>query len=156
ALFETPRQFRKWRPTLGDAYTVHGASYVRPPAAPIQLDRLLAADEVFTWRGHDISCVNTPGHSPGGMCYVLRGGDKACAFTGGIMHDGARMTNWYDTEWDYGFAKGLDALIQSVDRLEKLDLATAFPVQGPVIEKADEQLKAYHAKLVAFRPDYVR
>ena len=39
ALLETPREFRKWRPKLGDAHTVHGASYVRPPAAPIKLDR---------------------------------------------------------------------------------------------------------------------
>jgi glyoxylase-like metal-dependent hydrolase (beta-lactamase superfamily II) len=156
ALFETPLQFRKWRPTLGDAYTVHGASYVRPPSAAIKLDRLLAADEVFNWRGHEISCVSTPGHSPGGMCYVLRKGDQACAFTGGIIHDGAKMTNWYDTEWDYGFGKGLDALIESVQRLSNLKLSTAFPSQGPSIQNASEQLEDYHRKLVAFRPDYLR
>lgn len=156
ALFEKPLDFRKWRPTLNDQYTVHGASYVRPPAAAIKLDRALAADEVFTWRGHEITCVSTPGHSPGGMCYLLRKGDRTCAFIGGLMHDGAKMSNWYDTEWDYGFAKGLDALIDSVERLEKLNLSVAFPSQGPLIERASEQLKTYHAKLVAFRPDYLR
>ena len=156
ALFETPLQFRKWRPTLGDAHTVHGASYVRPPATAIKLDRLLADGEVFTWRGHDITCVSTPGHSPGGMCYVLRKGDQACAFTGGIMHDGARMTNWFDTEWDYGFGKGLDALIASVERLGALKLSWAFPAQGPAIQNASQQLKTYHHKLVEFRPDYLR
>lgn len=156
ALFETPLQFRKWRPTLGDAFTVHGASYVRPPAAAIKLDRLLAADEVFTWRGHEITCVSTPGHSPGGMCYVLRNEGRACAFTGGVIYDGARMSNWFDTEWDYGFAKGLDALIESAQRLSTLDLTDAFPSQGPSIQTACQQLKDYHRKLVAFRPDYIR
>lgn len=166
ALFETPLQFRKWRPTLGDQYTVHGASYVRPPAAPIKLDRLLAAGETFTWRGHEIVCVGTPGHSPGGMCYVLRKkgpaaegtatGGRSCAFVGGIVHDGAKLSNWYDTEWDYGFAKGLDALIDSVNKLSELNLAWAFPAQGPSLAGAAEQLRAYHAKLVAFRPDYLR
>jgi len=130
ALFETPVQFRKWRPTLGDAHTVHGASYVRPPAAAIKLDRALADGELFTWRGHEITCVSTPGHSPGGMSYVLRNGDRACAFTGGVMHDGARMTNWFDTEWDYGFGKGLDVLIESVQQLSTLKLSSAFPAQG--------------------------
>ena len=156
ALFESPLQFRKWRPQLNDQYTVHGASYVRPPSYAIKLDRGLAAGEVFTWRGYEITCVSTPGTSPGGMSYVLREGDRACAFTGGVIHDGARMTNWYDTEWDYGFAKGLDALTESVQRLRELKLTCAFPSQGPSIENAGKQLDAYHEKLVAFRPDYLR
>lgn len=156
AMFETPMSFRKWRPTLGDAHTVHGASYVRPPHAPIKVDRLLADGEVFTWRGHEITCVTTPGHSPGGMTYVLRDKRQACAFSGGLIHDGARMSNWYDTEWDYGFGKGLDALIESVDRLIKLDLSWAFPSQGPPIANVQQQLKTYHQKLVDFRPDYLR
>jgi glyoxylase-like metal-dependent hydrolase (beta-lactamase superfamily II) len=155
-LFESPLQFRKWRPTLNDKYTVHGASYVRPPANAIKLDRLLDAGDVFRWRGFDITCVNTPGTSPGGMSYVLRRGDQTIAFTGGVVHDGARMTNWYDIEWDYGFGKGLDTLIESVQRLRDLKLAIAFPSQGAVIRDANEVLGTYHAKLVAFRPDYLR
>lgn len=155
-LFETPLNFRKWRPTLGDAHTVHGASYVRPSAIPIKLDRTLSGGEVFKWREHEITCVSTPGHSPGGMCYVVRRGDKSAAFIGGVMHDGSKMSNWYDTEWDYGFAKGLDALTESVRNLTTLKLATAFPAQGPVIESATEQFEGYHRKLVAFRPDYIR
>jgi glyoxylase-like metal-dependent hydrolase (beta-lactamase superfamily II) len=155
-LFENPVSFRKWRPTLNDAYTVHGASYVRPPAKPIKIDRFLAADEVFTWRGHEITCLSTAGHAPGGMCYVLKKDGQTCAFTGGIMHDGAKLTNWYDTEWDYGFAKGLDALTESVKRLIDVKPMIAFPSQGPVIDKAEEQLARYHQKLVDFRPDYLR
>lgn len=155
-LFETPLQFRKWRPTLGDKYTVHGASYVRPSSIPIKLDRLLDPDEVFQWRGFEITCVATPGTSPAGMSYVVRRGGQTVAFTGGIVHDGARMTNWYDVEWDYGFGKGLDTLIESVQKLRDFKLAWAFPAQGPVIRDADEQLGKYHAKLVAFRPDYLR
>ncbi|MGC3972408.1 MAG: MBL fold metallo-hydrolase [Pirellulales bacterium] len=52
SLFETPSTFRKWRPKLGDQYTVHGASYVRPPAEPIRLDRTMADGETF-------SCAST-------------------------------------------------------------------------------------------------
>lgn len=155
-LFETPLQFRKWRPTLNDKYTVHGASYVRPPANAVKLDRLLEAGEAFRWRGFEITCVDTPGTSPGGMSYVLKRGEQTVVFTGGVVHDGARMTNWYDIEWDYGFAKGLDALIDSVQRLRDLKPAVAFPSQGPVIRNAAEQLATYHKRLTAFRPDYLR
>lgn len=155
-LFETPVQFRKWRPTLGDKYTVHGASYVRPSAVPIKLDRMLESDEVISWHGFEIKAISTPGTSPGAMSYLLRRGDKTVAFTGGVMHDGARMTNWYDIEWDYGFGKGLDTLLESVRVLRDLKLDTAFPSQGPVIRSANDQLNKYHARLTAFRPDYLR
>ncbi|MBN8625580.1 MAG: MBL fold metallo-hydrolase [Planctomycetes bacterium] len=155
-LFETPRAFRKWRPKLGDQYTVHGASYVRPPAASIKLDRPLADGETFSWRKYNIGCFATPGHAPGGMTFILRSGDETAAFSGGLMHDGSRFSNWYDTEWDYGFAKGLDALTASVERLAKLPLTDAFPSQGPVIAEAQSQFQKFHERLVAFRPDYVR
>lgn len=155
-LFETPQEYRKWRPKLSDLYTVHGASYVRPTADGFKLDRLLTDGEVFEWRGRKLTCLSSPGHSPGGMVYVLRDGDRACAFSGGVMHDGARLTNWYDTEWDYGFGKGLDALIASVDRLAGLKLDWAFPSQGPPIADAASQFQRFHEKLVAFRPEYLR
>ena len=156
ALFETPNAFRKWYPKLTDPFTVHGASYVRPPRNAIKLDKALEPDAVFTWRDFEIRCLATPGHSPGGMSYAIRRGDTSCAFTGGVMHDGAKMVNWFDTEWDYGFAKGVDALTTSVEKLitQKLDLA--LPSQGPPIRKADGQLKTYRAKLATFRADYVR
>ena len=151
-LFENPTQFRKWNPRLGDKYSVHGSSYVRPPSQPMKVDRWLVADDVFEWHGRQIQCFSTPGHSPGGMSYLLD--DKA--FIGGVMHDGAKMTNWFDTEWDYGFAKGLDALIASVDKLIAQAPKTAFSAQGPVITDATAQLKSYQAKLSDFRPDYIR
>ncbi len=155
-ILENPLSFRKWNPRLGDKYSVHGASYVRPPAAPVKIDRVLADGEVFTWNGFELTCVSTPGHSPGGMSFVIKHEDHTLAFTGGVIHEGAKMTNWFDTEWDYGFAKGLDALIASVQKLTALGIETALPSQGPVIREATKQLEAYHQKLVDFRPDYVR
>ena len=156
ALFETPTAFRKWHPLLRDKYAVHGSSYVRPPAESVKVDRWLADGETFEWRGHSIRCLGTPGHSPGGMSYVMEREGKTSVFLGGVMHDGAKMTNWFDTEWDYGFGKGLDALIDSVEKLAALEPVKAFSAQGPVIENATAQLKDYHRKLTEFRPDYVR
>ena len=152
AFFETPNDFRKWDPRLSDKYTVHGASYLRPPSTAVKVDRWLAGDEGFEWRGHKLTCASTPGHSPGGMSYVM----DNVVFIGGVMHDGAKMTNWFDTEWDYGFAKGLDALIESVDHLTGIAPRIALASQGPIITDAPSQFKAYRKKLAEFRPDYVR
>ena len=151
-LLETPAEFRKWNPRLRDKFSVHGSSYVRPPARALKVERWLGDGAVVEWRGRAIRCVSAPGHSPGGMAYLL--GENL--FLGGIMYDGARMTNWFDTEWDYGFAKGLDALIESVGKLAALKPALAFSSQGPLIREAASQLQSYLEKLTDFRPDYLR
>ena len=156
AFLETPNQFRKWFPRNNDKFTVHGSSYLRPPQSAVKVDRWLVANETFVWRGRKLRCLTTPGHSPGGMSYVLPDGNGSCAFIGGVMHDGSKLSNWFDTEWDYGFAKGLDALIESVDKLAALSPRIALPAQGPVIRNATDQLKTFHKRLTEFRPDYVR
>ena len=156
ALFETPNEFRKWHPRLGDKFTVHGSSYVRPPAVPVKVDRWLVTDDVWEWHGRSIRRLSTPGHSPGGISFVIQRGDQSLFFTGGLIHNGAKMTNWFDAEWDYGFAKGIDALTASVDKLITLAPKSLFPSQGPVIQDATKQLQTYRDKLIAFRADYVR
>ena len=155
-LFEQPTEFRKWFPKLDDKYSVYGASYARPARQPIQLDQTLAPDQTFVWRGREIQCLDTPGHSPGSMTYVLRQSGLAVAFTGGVIHDGAKMTTWFDTEWDYGFAKGVDTLTKSVELLIAQKIDRALPSQGPVILDSQSQLETYRQKLVAFRASYVR
>ncbi len=156
ALFEKPTEFRKWFPTLGDTYSVYGASYARPPRNPIPLDQALESGKVFAWRGREIQCLDTPGHSPGSLTFVIRKGGKVTAFTGGVIHDGAKMTTWFDSEWDYGFAKGIDTLIKSVELLIEQKLDLALPSQGPAILNPQVQLENYRQKLTAFRQSYVR
>lgn len=154
--FETPNELRHWHPRLSDKFTVHGSSYLRPPGQSVKIDRALSDGDTFTWHDLALTCISTPGHSPGGMSFMLKQGDRTLLFSGGIMHDGSKMTNWFDTEWDYGFAKGLDALIATVGRLNELSPDAAFPSQGPVILNATAQLKTYQERLTHFRPDYVR
>lgn len=155
-IFEKPTSYRKWFPKLGDKYSVYGASYARPHRHPLKLDKSFVDGDVFKWRSWEIRCLDTPGHSPGGMSYVVRRNSKTIALTGGIIHDGAKLTNWFDSEWDYGFAKGLDALIDSVDQLIQKKPNLVLPRQGPVIKNPAAQLPSYHAKLKAFRPHYLR
>ncbi|RPJ38676.1 MAG: MBL fold metallo-hydrolase, partial [Planctomycetaceae bacterium] len=156
ALFEEPTKFRRIKPTLGDAYTVHGASYVRPPIAPIHLDRTFKDGDVFTWKGRQFRCVDTRGNSPGGMSYLLKAGDHWIAFSGDVMLDGARMHTWFDTEWDYGFAKGLYELISSASMLQSFRPARLLPSHGEILTSPETQLQEYQRKLRRLAELYVR
>jgi glyoxylase-like metal-dependent hydrolase (beta-lactamase superfamily II) len=156
ALFERPTEFRKMNVRLGDRFTVHGASYVRPWIESIPLDRALRDGETFNWRGHELVCLPTPGTSPGAMTYRLRINGHWLGFSGGVMLDDARMHTWFDTEWDYGFAAGIRALRGTVARLSDLEFTALLPSHGPVVREPDRQLRAYAEKLDRLERLYVR
>ena len=95
------------KPDLFDPFTVHSSSYLRPSIRPIRLDRGFNRVDTFTWHGHDIACIETHGNSPAGMTYLIRHGDRNYAMSGDLMVDGARMYDWFDSEWDYCFGRHL-------------------------------------------------
>ncbi len=57
------------------------------------------------------------------------------------------MHNWFDTEWDYGFAAGIYAMHESAGLVESFDPALVLPSHGPVIRDAKPQLREYRDKL---------
>ena len=156
SFFERPINFRKIKPSLGDAYTVHGSSYVRPPIRPIKVDHVFQNMDEFSWHGNEFWCINTRGNSPGSMSYMLKKDGKWIAFSGDVMIDGAKMHTWFDTEWDYGFASGIYALFNSVSLIESFRPSLMLPSHGDVIRNPLEQLREYQRKIRELERYYVR
>ncbi len=147
ALFEHPAEFRKPRPMLEDPFTVYGASYVRPPVQPIAIDRAIEKMDAFPWHGHDIRCLETKGNSPGSMSYFLAQDGRWLAFTGDVMLAGARMHNWFDTEWDYGYASGIYALYSSAALISDFGPALLLPSHGLAVKDPARELSEFEGKL---------
>jgi glyoxylase-like metal-dependent hydrolase (beta-lactamase superfamily II) len=156
ALFENPLSFRKMRPTLNDPFTVYGASYVRPPTQPIPVERAFARMDDFSWRGREFWCVHTGGNSPGHMSYLLKLNGRWMAFTGDLMLDGAKMHAWFDTEWDYGFGKGLYEMGNSAAQIAGYDPALLLPSHGPIVRQPRTTLQDYIRKLRQLADLYLR
>ncbi len=89
------------------------------------------------------------------MAYAIEMNGQRLAFSGDLMHEGAKLVTWFDSEWDYGFAKGLDTLIASVDQAIQQRFDLLLPSHGPLIEQP-KQLEQYAIKLRTFRDSYVR
>ena len=156
ALFERPAEFRKLEVSLGDAFTIHGASYVRPPIAAIPLDRAFATNDTLVWRGREFRCTDTRGSSPGGMSYLLKLTNGVAAFSGDLMLAGAKLHTWFDSEWDYGFAAGIRALRASAARLAGGEPAWLLPSHGPVVWEPQSELRQFGDKLASLEKLYLR
>ena len=67
------------------------------------------------------------------MSYLLREDGRTIAFTGDVMLDGAKLHTWFDTEWDYGFAAGIQALRKSVESTPRQVVSASVIEQANVI-----------------------
>ncbi len=156
-LFEKPMDFRKTMPSLGDRFSVYGASFVRPWIKPIPLDRTLKPSEVLEWHNLQLRCIDSRGHSPGALSYAVQSGDQRIVFSGDTMRDGSQWVTWFDSEWDYGYGEGLKALIESVGRLINEKPTILLPSHGPIIDKDPlGQLTTYKQRLEKLLKLYVR
>src|SRR6476620_347618 len=90
------------------------------------------------------------------MTYLLRENGRTLAFTGDVMLDGAKMHTWFDTEWDYGFAAGIQALRKTVATLTDSNPTWLLPSHGPVVRDPKGQLRSFAEKLERLEKSYVR
>ncbi len=81
------------------------------------------------------------------MSYLLNTPDGWLAFTGDVMRSSARMNNWFDTEWDYGYGAGLFALAASVSRVAGYTPRWLLPAHGPAISHPARQMETYRRRL---------
>ncbi|SEJ51710.1 Glyoxylase, beta-lactamase superfamily II [Cyclobacterium xiamenense] len=146
-LFEKPSLFRKMDPSNNDPFSVVGASYVRPAVFPIKVDRTFAKMDTFTWRNFEFRCMETKGNSPGSMSYFLKTDKGWNVFSGDLMLDGGRMHNFFDTDWDYGFASGIYALHNSAAMVKQFSPNILLPSHGEIVEDPVRQLEDYQVKL---------
>lgn len=93
------------------------------PAPPIE--KFLEDEEILRFGDHGIQVIHTPGHSPGGICFKLTGGDETL-FSGDTLFQGSvgRTDLW---------GGNYDQLILSIkQRLMVLnDEIEVFPGHGP-------------------------
>jgi len=155
-LFEQPSKYRKMNVRLGDAFTIHGSNYARPPIQQIPLDRAFTKMDTLSWKGREFWCIDTRGSSPGAMSYLVKRGGRWIAFSGDLMLDGATLHTWFDSEWDYGFSSGIYALCNSAGQVEGYDPAWLLPSHGPPMSDGARQLSEFQRKIRSFERLYAR
>lgn len=146
-LFEEPATFRKMNPSNADTYSVVGSSYVRPALFPIKVDHAFAKMDTFKWRDFEFRCMETKGSSPGSMSYFLKTDKGWNVFSGDLMMDGGKMHNFFDTDWDYGFASGIYELHNSAAMVRQFNPNMLLPSHGGIINDPVNQLESYQTKL---------
>jgi hydroxyacylglutathione hydrolase len=92
---------------------------------PVTIDKVLADGEVIDICGMHITCVATPGHTPGCMSYLLHDDTDIIAFTGDMLMPGSQP-GWAGVDFSG------DALLDSLERLQKYPINKVYPGHGTI------------------------
>lgn len=84
---------------------------VDPPFTP---SKSLRKCVFFTLGSYQFDVMDTPGHTPGGVCFVCK--KEHVAFTGDTVFQGGAVGNWYHT---YSDKQSLDTSIRKILSLPK-------------------------------------
>jgi glyoxylase-like metal-dependent hydrolase (beta-lactamase superfamily II) len=106
------------------------AAHYKSPEA----DVLLEDGSVVECGSMKFEVLHTPGHTPGGICLILRSADQACIFSGDTLFaGGVGRTDFPGGDWDQ--------LLRSIKtRLLKYpDETIVLPGHGPQTTVGDER-----------------
>jgi glyoxylase-like metal-dependent hydrolase (beta-lactamase superfamily II) len=108
----------------GDALTT-GAANWGLALAPIPV-RILGYGEAFDLGDGELEAIHTPGHTAGHIVLLHR--KTRSLFSGDCVFAHGNVGRWDLPTGDY------DALVASLERLAKMDLANLYPGHGPYVE----------------------
>lgn len=104
-------------------------------AAPIESQtRPIADGEVIRGEGYTLRAVHTPGHAPDHICFLLE--EERALFTGDVIL-GVGTTVIPQEGGDLG------QYLDTLRRLQTLDLQRIYPGHGPVIDNPQEKIAFY-------------
>jgi len=130
-----------------DRLAVVGAPYCRPLRENVQVDRAIGNSENFEWRGFSLQAFQASGHSPGAMYYICEIAGKRVAFVGDNALAGAKLHNYYDSEWDYGYAMGHIELLRSIAKLRRDHPDIVCPSHGDIMLDPERELATLWKRL---------
>ena len=106
----------------------------------LQVGKTLRDGDAFAFGPARITALATPGHTDGGMSYLVEVDGKCIAFTGDLIYDAGQIWELYSLQqgfgniWGYhGYLGGKDALIASLRRVLAHQPAALVPSHGNVM-----------------------
>ena len=96
----------------------------------------LADGAKITWRGWELTVMDTPGHARAHVALSARRGQgQRIAFTGGAFAAPGKLWAPYTTDWDHWTDAGLVPAAKSLRRLAEQRPDLLCPAYGPIVSK---------------------
>jgi glyoxylase-like metal-dependent hydrolase (beta-lactamase superfamily II) len=131
---------------------------------PIRVDHEVAGGNVINWQGVQVQVLATPGYTRGAVSYVVELDGAKLGFVGDCIFGDGQLLDLYSLQdavpeanirGYHGYAGRLGALIESLDKLERLDLDVMVPAHGPIIRNPLIAIRRLKEKVQAVYSNYL-
>ncbi len=104
--------------------------------------------DVFEWNSLKFEILKTPGHTTGSISYLLEINGKKLAFTGDLIHSGAKVITYYDLEYIYNDngEEGIKYSLKSFKRLLSHEPDILLPSHGNPIFNPEKEIQSLEKK----------
>ncbi|MFX0070950.1 MAG: MBL fold metallo-hydrolase [Candidatus Hermodarchaeota archaeon] len=156
-LFTSVEEYWKTRPYYNNYYfkpTFFISTYNIP------LDLTFKNGDVFDWNPYQFKVIRTDGHTSESLSYIIKSDNKILAFTGDLVHSGAKVITYYDLEYIYNDngEGGIQRSFKSFEKLLEFSPDILFPSHGEIIDKPKRDIKILKKKFerarIAFCSEY--
>ncbi len=147
------------------AYRWHLYNY-RPShlmlTAPVRVDRALADGDTLDWGPARITALATPGHTDGGMSYIVEVDGHRVSFSGDLLYDAGQCWELHSlqkgvvTDWDYhGFLGAREAWSASLRRVLTEQPDCLAPSHGRLMADPPTAVRLTEERLSAIYANYL-
>jgi glyoxylase-like metal-dependent hydrolase (beta-lactamase superfamily II) len=114
----------------------------RVPTSALPIYKTVKGGDVINWQGIPIKVIDGRGYTEGAVSYVVNIDDIKVAFVGDLIYGDGEILDLYSLQdeilevgtWGYhGYASRMADVIQSLERISKLNPDILIPTHGPVI-----------------------
>ncbi|MDP6126151.1 MAG: MBL fold metallo-hydrolase, partial [Candidatus Latescibacteria bacterium] len=95
----------------------------------------------FEWNGLTLDILPAPGHTEGGVAFVLGMDGKRVGFVGDLIRDDGQAETIHDLQYNYGGWEGMPMSMQAMDYLFQQSPDILFPSHGEPVDDPEAGIK---------------
>jgi len=134
------------RKRIFDNYNDRSTFDTLPESVPV--DATLDDYGTFEWRDYTVEVLPAKGHTFGSSALLVEVDGDRVAFTGDLIHEGGRLHQLHQLEYEYGDMKGVPLTLQSLRALERERPDRLLPSHGGVIEDPAGDIERLRRRLM--------
>ena len=140
------------RRSIFHLYNMRTNYYTLRESVPVE--RILQDYTTFTWNDVTLEVCPAPGHTEGGIAFILDRGGQKVGFVGDLIRDDGQVQTIYDLQMNYGDWEGMSQTAGALAYLRTFNPSVLFPSHGGPVDHPESAIEKLHTAMREWQSFY--